>query len=142
MTIVQFDPRPGPDEAEIPAFMAQCARFYPDDATGLLLEEQRACYERMYLGPDGGTNRYSKSRAPLLETDFLQLPQAFLLGCEWSLLRDDCFDYGAALKGACVQAEVRHEPELVHACLRARHVSPAAKAVFSALVAKVAEFTA
>ncbi len=142
MTIVQFDSRPGPDEAEILAFMAQGARFYPNVATGLRLAEQRACYERLYLGPDGKTNRCSKFRTPLLETDFSQLLQAFPVACEWNPLRDDCFDHAAALRGGGVQAEVRHEPELVHACLRARHVSPAARAMFSAITARVAEFTA
>ena len=56
------------------------------------------------------------------------------MACEWDPLRDDCFDYADCLRTAGITAQVRHEPELVHACLRARHTSRAAEAMFRAIV--------
>ncbi len=90
-------------------------------------------YEQAYLGSDAQANRSSKFYAPLLETDFDGLPPAFLVACEWDPLRDDCFDYAQCLHAAGITARVRHEPELVHASLRARHTSPAAAAMFKAI---------
>ncbi len=90
-------------------------------------------YEQMYLGSDAGENRSSKFYAPLLESNFSNLPRAFLVACEWDPLRDDCFEYARCLQSGGVEAQVRHEPELVHACLRARHSSPAAKSMFDAV---------
>lgn len=96
-------------------------------------------YEQMYLGADAGENRTSKFYAPLLESNFAHLPRAFLVACEWDPLRDDCFEYARCLQSAGVQAQVRHEPELVHACLRARHSSPAAKAMFDAITHTISD---
>ena len=98
-------------------------------------------YERMYLGAAAEKNRSSKFYAPLLENDFASLPRACLVACEWDPLRDDCFDYARCLQSAGVEAQVRHEPELVHACLRARHTSPAAKAMFQAITAAISEMS-
>jgi acetyl esterase len=99
-------------------------------------------YDLAYTGPDGDAAHDAKYRAPLLEANFSGLPQAFLVACEWDPLRDDSLDYARALKSAGVAAQVRHEPELVHACLRARHMSPAAKAMFAAIAQQVSEFAA
>lgn len=109
------------------------------NAPGLTTADM-AYYDAMYLGSQGDPHHASKFRAPLLETDFTGLPDAYLVACEWDPLRDDCFDYAAALNAAGVSADVRHEPELVHACLRARHVSPSAKAMFAAIADKITEF--
>lgn len=98
-------------------------------------------YEQTYLGADAATNRSSKFYAPLLEHDFTNLPPAFLVACEWDPLRDDCFDYARCLQAAGIEAQVRHEPELVHACLRARHWSPAAKAMFDAITATISDMS-
>ena len=98
-------------------------------------------YEQMYLGAEAAENRSSKLYAPLRETNFAGLPRAFLVACEWDPLRDDCFDYAACLQSAGVAAKVRHEPELVHACLRARHSSPAAKSMFAAITAAISEMS-
>ncbi len=96
-------------------------------------------YEQTYLGADAAKNRSSKFYAPLLERNFADLPPAFLVACEWDPLRDDCFDYAHCLRAAGVEAQVRHEPELVHACLRARHSSPAAKAMFDAITNTISD---
>ncbi|MEO1161056.1 MAG: alpha/beta hydrolase, partial [Pseudomonadota bacterium] len=96
-------------------------------------------YDQMYLGAGAAENRSSRFYAPLLETDFAGLPRAFLVACEWDPLRDDCFDFADRLRSAGVAAQVRHEPELVHACLRARHTSPAARAMFQAISAAISD---
>ncbi|MEM9473140.1 MAG: alpha/beta hydrolase fold domain-containing protein, partial [Pseudomonadota bacterium] len=96
-------------------------------------------YEQTYLGADADKNRSSKFYAPLLESNFAGLPPAFLVACEWDPLRDDCFDYARCLQSAGVAAQVRHEPELVHACLRARHSSPAARAMFDAITGAISK---
>ena len=90
---------------------------------------------------DAVHNRSSKFYAPLRENNFTGLPRAFLVACEWDPLRDDCFSYATCLQSAGVAAQVRHEPELVHACLRARHSSPAAKAMFQAITGAVSDLS-
>lgn len=111
------------------------------NAPGLTTQDM-AAYDGWYTGQDNEAARSSKYRAPLLETDYAALPPAFLVACEWDPLRDDCFDYANRLQAAGVKAQVRHEPELIHASLRARRVSPAAGAMFAAVAAAVREFTA
>jgi acetyl esterase len=91
-------------------------------------------YRLVYVGPPDHPNHQSKFAYPLKETDYRRLPPAFLVAAEWDPLRDDCFDYAHRLEAAGVPVRVRHEPLLVHAFLRARHMSPAAAASFSAIV--------
>ena len=110
------------------------------NAPGLTTQDMKA-YDNWYMGEGNSAAQRSKFRAPLMETDYAGLPPAFLVACEWDPLRDDCFDYAARLQSAGVWAKVRHEPEMVHACLRARHVSPAARAMFAAIACAVREFT-
>lgn len=98
-------------------------------------------YELLYLGSGADRNRTSKFFAPLLETSFAGLPPAFLAACEWDPLRDDSFEYAEQLRAAGIEAEVRHEPELVHACLRARYASPAAKDMFQAIATAISRMT-
>lgn len=98
-------------------------------------------YEQMYLGSAEEENRSSRFYAPLREHNFAGLPRAFLVACEWDPLRDDCFDYAHCLQSAGVAAQVRHEPELVHACLRARHTSPAATAMFHAICSAISDMS-
>ncbi len=111
------------------------------NAPGLTTADMQA-YDGWYIGPENEAALRSKFRAPLLETDYAGLPPAFMVACEWDPLRDDCFDYAARLRAAGVKAVVRHEPELIHAALRARYVSPAAGAMFAALAGAVRDFTA
>ena len=89
-------------------------------------------YRSVYVGPPENPGHRSKLAYPLNETDYAGLPPAFLVAAHWDPLRDDCADYAARLTAAGVAAQVRHEPLLVHADLRARHMSPAAAASFAA----------
>ena len=47
MTVLQDDPRPGPDDAGIWAFMEAGAQFYPADTTRMTLDDQRRCYDNL-----------------------------------------------------------------------------------------------
>lgn len=80
----------------------------------------------------------SKFAEPLRETDYRGLPPAFLVAAALDPLHDDCFDYAARLTAAGVPALVRDEPLLVHAFLRARNMSVAARASFDAITAACA----
>ncbi len=62
------------------------------------------------------------------------LPPAFMVAAGLDPLHDDCEAYAARLRAAGVAAFVRHEPLLVHAFLRARHMSEPARASFDAIV--------
>ena len=75
----------------------------------------------------------SKFAEPLRETDFRGLPPAFMVAAALDPLHDDCFAYAAALRAAGVHAQVRDEPLLVHAFLRARNMSLPARASFEAI---------
>jgi acetyl esterase len=81
-----------------------------------------------------GSGRYG---APLRETNYAGLPPAFLTAAGLDPLHDDAVDYAARLRAAGVPAQVRDEPLLVHAYLRARHMSEPARASFAAIVAAV-----
>ena len=80
----------------------------------------------------------SKFAEPLRETDYRGLPPAFLVAAALDPLHDDCFDYAAALAAAGIAAEVRDEPLLVHAFLRARNMSAPARRSFDAITAACA----
>jgi len=105
------------------------------DAPGLSTRDV-ITYRNLYCGND------HKLAAPLRETNFAGLPPAFLVACAHDPLHDDCYDYAARLKAAGVQAEVREEPDLVHAFLRARYMSRPAGTSFKAIVAAVKAFAA
>ena len=79
----------------------------------------------------GGSNKFAE---PLRETNFAGLPPAFIVAAGLDPLCDDSENYAANLRGANVPAQVRQEPLLVHAFLRARHMSEPAKQSFSAIV--------
>jgi acetyl esterase len=111
------------------------------NAPGLTTADMKA-YDAWYMGEHNEAAAGSKFRAPLLETDYAGLPPAFMVACEWDPLRDDCYDYAARMEAAGVAASVRHEPEMVHASLRARHTSPAAAEMFKAIADAIREFTA
>jgi acetyl esterase len=89
-------------------------------------------YRAVYVGPPDDPGHRSKLAYPLNETGYIGLPPAFLVAAHWDPLRDDCLDYAARLERDGVAAHVRHEPLLMHAFLRARHMSPAAAASFAA----------
>jgi acetyl esterase len=82
----------------------------------------------------------NKLAAPLRETNYAALPPAYLVACANDPLHDDAYDYATRLKAAGVAAEVREEPDLVHAFLRARNMSQPAAESFKAIVAAVKAF--
>ena len=88
-------------------------------------------YRDVYKGGD------SKYAGPLRETNFAALPPAFLVAAGLDPQHDDCADYASNLLAAGVPAQVRDEPQLVHAFLRARHMCEPARASFAAIVEAV-----
>ena len=81
-----------------------------------------------------------KLAEPLRESNFAGLPPAFLVAAGLDPLHDDCAAYAARLRDAGVAAEVRDEPLLVHAFIRARHMSAPAGESFKAIVAAIRGF--
>jgi acetyl esterase len=87
----------------------------------------------------GSPNKYAGA---LRETDFSNLPPAFIVAAGIDPLHDDATEYAAKLIAADVKAELRDEPLLIHAFLRARHMcQPAAKS-FQAIIAAIKGFAA
>ncbi len=106
------------------------------DAPGLSTGDMRF-YRRVHVGPDGHPNHVNKLAWPLKESDYRNLPPAFLLASEWDPLRDDSFEWAARVEAARGQAKVRHEPLLPHGFLRARHMCDPAAAAFSAIIDQI-----
>ncbi len=79
----------------------------------------------------GGANKFAE---PLRETNFAGLPPAFIVAAGLDPLCDDSENYAVRLRNANVPVKVRQEPLLVHAFLRARHMSEPARQSFSAIV--------
>ncbi|MDX3925013.1 MAG: alpha/beta hydrolase [Shinella sp.] len=75
---------------------------------------------------------------PLAAQDFSGLPPAYVTGAFFDPLRDDARFYAARLAEAGVDVEYREEPQMIHAWLRARHMSEGAREGFGALCAAVA----
>ena len=87
----------------------------------------------------GSPNKYAE---PLRETNYANLPPAFMVAACLDPLHDDCMNYAAKLKAAGVEAEVRDEPLLIHAFLRARHMSQPAADSFASIIAAIKRFAA
>ena len=94
-------------------------------------------YREIYAGLPGSEHRNNKLTSPLLETDYSNLPPAFLVAAHFDPLHDDCVSYAERLQSAGVAAQVRSEPLLVHSFLRARHMSNAAAASFKAITTAI-----
>lgn len=101
------------------------------DAPGLTTRDV-LFYRDIYQG------NQSKYAEPLREADFTRLPPAFLVAAALDPLHDDCFDYAARLMAHGVAAQVRDEPHLVHAFIRARNMSVPARDSFNAITAACA----
>ena len=110
---------------------------YISQANAPGLSTQDTIYYRDTYGGMG-----NKLAQPLLESNYTELPPAFLVACANDPLHDDCEAYAQRLRAAGVMAEIREEPDLVHACLRARYVSEPAAESFKAIVAAVKAFAA
>ncbi len=71
---------------------------------------------------------------PLKAGDFAGLPPAYISAAHFDPLRDDARQYAARLIEAGVDVTFREEPQMIHAWLRARHMSPGAREGFAHLV--------
>jgi acetyl esterase len=78
--------------------------------------------------------------APLAAASFAGLPPAFISVAHFDPLRDDGRTYAGRLAAAGVEVWFREEPQMVHAWLRARHMSDGAKEGFRALCTAVGHF--
>lgn len=76
--------------------------------------------------------------APLAEKDLSGLPPAYITGAFFDPLRDDARIYAARLARAGVNVTFREEPQMIHAWLRARHMSEGAREGFRRLAAGIA----
>ncbi|MFD1911028.1 alpha/beta hydrolase [Halodurantibacterium flavum] len=77
---------------------------------------------------------------PLLAADLSHLPPTFVTAARFDPLRDDAAAFASRLIAADVACSYRCEPQMVHGWLRARHMSPGARAGFAALVHGMAGF--
>lgn len=87
----------------------------------------------------GSSHKYA---GPLHETNFTNLPPAFIVAAGFDPLHDDATEYAAKLIAAGGQVSLRDEPLLIHAYLRARHMSQPAAASFQAIIAAIKGFAA
>ncbi len=110
---------------------------YIDQANAPGLTTQDEIYYRETY--HGGGHKYA---APLNETNFNNLPPAFIVAAGNDPLHDDSTEYAAKLLAAGGKAMVREEPLLVHSFLRARHMSQPAAASFQAIIAAIKVFAA
>ncbi len=79
---------------------------------------------------------------PLHSKSLAGLPPTFITVAHFDPLRDDGRAYASRLAEAGIEVWFREEPQMVHAWLRARHMSEGARAGFEALCAAVTRFAA
>lgn len=91
-----------------------------------------AKYLRLYTGqePEAITDFRA---APLLAEDLGGMPPAFIAACELDPLRDEARAWHAGLERAGVPSRYYLGQGLVHGCMRARRMSPAAMDFFEAI---------
>jgi acetyl esterase len=106
------------------------------EAPGLTTSDV-ACYREVLQAP--GDNPIAH---PLLSPSLSGLPPTFVTVAHFDPLRDDGRAYASRLAEAGVEVWFREEPQMVHAWLRARHMSEGARVGFEALCAAVARFAA
>ncbi len=78
---------------------------------------------------------------PLLSRALSDLPPAYITVAHFDPLRDDGKLYAERLNRSGVTATFREEPQMVHAWLRARHMSEGAQAGFKALCEAIRRFS-
>lgn len=76
---------------------------------------------------------------PLKVADFSGLPPAYITSAHFDPLRDDAALYGQRLIAAGVNVTYRDEPQMIHAWLRARHMSEGARDGFVRLCRGVSD---
>jgi len=98
------------------------------DAPGLTTGDV-AAYLRAYTGKEPGDITDSLA-VPLLAADLDGLPPAMIAACELDPLRDEAVAWHDRLRQAGVASRCYVGEGLVHGCLRARRMSPAAMRFF------------
>ncbi|PYB77693.1 alpha/beta hydrolase [Rhizobium wuzhouense] len=96
-----------------------------------------AYYRAVLQAPDD-----SPVAHPLRSRSLAGLPPTFITVAHFDPLRDDGRAYASRLAEAGVEVWFREEPQMVHAWLRARHMSDGARIGFEALCAAVTRFAA
>ena len=91
-------------------------------------------YRKAYAGTP------HKYAGALNETNFANLPPAFIVAAGLDPLHDDATEYASKLNAAGGRAELRDEPLLIHAFLRARYMSQPAAESFAAIIAAIRKF--
>lgn len=119
------------------------ALFLPTDRDGSYVENAKApglstadciAYFSAYLGDDLQSYEEDAWRygvAPGAAPDASVFPPTVMTAAGYDPLRDDVHLFAERLQEAGVTHAVRHDPELVHAHLRARHMVPAAGSHFA-----------
>ena len=106
------------------------------DAPGLTTADV-AYYREVLQAPPG-----DPVAGALAAKDVRGLPSAYITGAAFDPLRDDARHYAARLAQAGIEVWFREEPQMVHAWLRARHMSEGAKQGFHAVCEAVRRFAA
>lgn len=104
------------------------------DAPGLTTADV-AYYRGILQAPSGNS-----VAEPLASQSVAGLPPAFITVAHFDPLRDDGRNYAARLAQAGVEVWFREEPQMVHAWLRARHMSDGARDGFAAICAAASQF--
>ncbi|NLR97918.1 alpha/beta hydrolase [Rhizobium sp. P38BS-XIX] len=95
-----------------------------------------AYYREILQAPQG-----DPVSAPLALSSVADLPRTFMTVAHYDPLRDDGRNFAARLAQAGVEVWFREEPQMVHAWLRARHMSDGARNGFAAVCAAASRFT-
>lgn len=90
-------------------------------------------YDLMRLDPSRPPLE-DKTFAPLVDTDFSNLPPTVIFAAQYDPLCDDGVTYAKQIQQAGGQAHCTIEPGLVHGYLRARHTSAVAKESFKRML--------
>jgi len=106
------------------------------DAPGLTTADV-AYYSEVLQAPVG-----DPVAGALAARDVRGLPPAYITGAAFDPLRDDARHYAVRLTQAGIEVWFREEPQMVHAWLRARHMSEGAKQGFRAVCEAVRRFAA
>ncbi|MBX4956566.1 alpha/beta hydrolase [Rhizobium lentis] len=96
-----------------------------------------AYYREMLQAPAG-----AEIAEPLNASSLAGLPPTYITVAHFDPLRDDGRQYAARLAAEGVEVSFREEPQMVHAWLRARHMSEGARDGFHAVCEAVRHFAA
>ena len=99
-----------------------------------LTRDEMKFYLNSFLGAKGDRNWHDEKAVPNLAQDVSGLPPTFIAVAAHDPLYDDGLIFGAKLKAAGINCELREEPALTHSYMRARNVSAPAKKGFDAIV--------